>query len=195
MTLPENTFDETVAALKRGGVALFPTDTVYGVGVSIAHAASPEALYVLKERDRAKPIAWLVADEQALHTYGEDVPAWALELAQREWPGALTLIVRASDAVPIAYRSAQGTIGLRMPASDVALALIRSVGAPLATSSANRAGNPAPATSSEIDEAFACRADAVLATGDIPASGCASTVVDCTHDAPVIIRQGDVRIV
>lgn len=155
--------DEAARSLAQGEAAIFPTDTVYGIGVSVAAAQSPLLLHELKGRDEGKPIAWLVGSADALTEYGEDVPEYAHALARAHWPGALTLVVRASAKVPRAFRSASGTIGLRMPASPVALELIRMTGVPLATTSANRAGEPAPRTLGEIDGAFAARVACVLA--------------------------------
>ena len=98
--------DEAACALRRGEVAIFPTDTVYGLGVAVNAADGPGALYALKGRDEGKPIAWLVDGPAALDRYGCDVLVIARLAAAAFWPGPLTLIVRASDAVPPAFRSA-----------------------------------------------------------------------------------------
>ena len=98
---------EAVAALKRGEAVIFPTETVYGLGVSVEAAASPEALYDLKERDRGKPVSWLVGGADDLDRYGAHVPDLARRLARAYWPGPLTLIVEASDAVPAACEPVQ----------------------------------------------------------------------------------------
>ncbi len=95
----------------------------------------------------------------------------------------------ASEEVPPAFRSAAGTIGLRMPACEETLALIRAAGAPLAVTSANPAGAPAPRRAADVDAALAAAAGGVLA-GDDPLGGTASTVVDCTGDAPRVLREG-----
>ena len=87
----------------------FLLKTVYGLGVSVEAAASPEALYDLKERDRGKPVSWLVGGVDDLDRYGAHVPDLARRLARAYWPGPLTLIVEASDAVPAAFRSAAGS--------------------------------------------------------------------------------------
>lgn len=184
---------QAVEALKAGKPVIFPTDTVYGVGVSVLHAESPHAIYDVKRRQAGKPVAWLVADASALELYGQDVPAYALELAERHWPGALTIIVKASSKVPMAFRSQEGTIGLRMPASDTALSLIRAVGCPVATSSANTSGQPAPRLASEISPEVLQRVSAVV-KDDALRSGVASTVIDCSHGAIEVVRQGDVAL-
>lgn len=180
---------EARRALGDGRAVIFPTDTVYGLGVAVGPAEGPDELFRLKGRDQGKPVAWLVADPADLGRYGADVPAYACELAARLWPGALTLVVRASGAVPPAFRSAAGTIGLRMPESEAALGLIRAAGVPLAVTSANPAGAPPPRCAADVDCALAAASAGVLA-GDEPAGGVASTVVDCTGPAPVVLREG-----
>lgn len=179
------------AALRAGAPVAFPTDTVMGLGVAVEHAANPHLLYDIKGRPSDKPIAWLVGGTDALAHYGEDVPAYATAFAEAHWPGALTLVVRAAATVPPAYRSAAGTVALRMPASKTALALIRAAGCPLATTSANVSGEDAPAAATALDERIAARVAWVIADAETP-SGTASTVVDCTTPTPRILRQGDV---
>ena len=192
------TFEEAADALKRGQAVVFPTDTVYGLGVSIRATAGPDALYALKERDRGKPIAWLVGSPDDLDRYGAGVPDFARAAAARFWPGPLTLVVRASKAVPPAFRSDAGTVGLRMPGNARALALIRAAGCPLATTSANISWHPAPRSLAAVDPALASRAAAVLADDadvhDAGKSGVASTVLDCTGPRPRVLREGAITL-
>ena len=129
---------QLVAALKAGELAIFPTDTVVGLGVAAAYAKGPQAIFDAKQRSAGKPVAWLVGGVDALDVYGQNVPDYARNLAHAFWPGALTLIVKASAEVPEAYQAADGSIALRMPAHSGCLELIRQVG-PLAASSANLA--------------------------------------------------------
>ena len=177
-------------ALRRGEVAVFPTDTVAGVGVSIGAADAPTALFELKHRSPDKPIAWLVGSSSALDVYGVAVPGYARRMALAWWPGPITLIVHASAAVPSAYQSAGKTIGLRMPDCPETLDLIERVGCPIATTSANFAGQPAPQSVAQVDPAFASAVAAVLPDGQSPESGLASTIVDCTAPEPRIVREG-----
>ena len=109
---------EAVAALKRGEAVIFPTETVYGLGVSVEAAASPEALYDLKERDRGKPVSWLVGGVDDLDRYGAHVPDLARRLARAYWPGPLTLIV--AVGCPLATTSANIS-GLQAPGAFDAL--------------------------------------------------------------------------
>lgn len=211
--------EEATRALAAGNAVVFPTDTVFGLGVSVSAAPGPQLLYDLKHRDAGKPVAWLVEGPEALDVYGRDVPAYARHLAETFWPGGLTLVVRASDAVPAAFQSPAGTIGLRMPASEAALGLIRAAGCPLAVTSANLSGAADTARAEDLDRALVARtaglylpggvaaagiasgcaeatpsASARFAAGDRlvppPASGTASTVLDCTGEAPRVLRAG-----
>ncbi len=195
MAMRLTTINETVTALRRGQAAIFPTETVYGLGVSVNAAESPQLLYDLKERDQEKPISWLVADIDDLYRYGKFVPDFARVLARTFWPGPLTLIVKASDEVPPAFRSADDTIGLRMPNNETALQLIRLVGCPLATTSANRAGYKAPQSFDDIEDALIKNVGAAFADdSDDNKSGIASTVINCTEGHPVMVRQGAITI-
>lgn len=181
-------FVEAIDALKEGKPVAFPTDTVYGLGVAVEYADSPKAVYDLKNRGTDKPIAWLVEGPEALDVYGLDVPERAKELVSAYWPGALTVIVKASDAVPPAFRAPNGTIGLRMPDNETALRLIRVVG-PIATSSANVTGDEAPRVASEIDPDLAACVMVIGDDGSV-ASGVASAVLDCSQGKTTIVRQG-----
>ena len=210
---------EATRALAAGNAVVFPTDTVFGLGVSVGAAAGPQLLYDLKHRDAGKPVAWLVEGPEALDVYGRDVPAYARRLAETFWPGGLTLVVRASDAVPPAFQSPAGTIGLRMPASEAALGLIRAAGCPLAVTSANLSGAADTARAEDLDRALVARTAGLYLPGGVaaagiasgcaeatpsasarfaaadrlvppPASGTASTVLDCTGEAPRVLRAG-----
>ena len=211
--------EEATRALAVGNAVIFPTDTVFGLGVSVGAAPGPQLLYDLKHRDAGKPVAWLVEGPEALDVYGRDVPAYARRLAETFWPGGLTLVVRASDAVPAAFQSPAGTIGLRMPASEAALGLIRAAGCPLAVTSANLSGAADTARAEDLDRALVARTAGLYLPGGVaaagiasgcaeatpsvsarfaagdrlvppPASGTASTVLDCTGEAPRVLRAG-----
>lgn len=178
-------------ALTEGRSAVFPTDTVAGIGMSVTSAPGPQELARIKGRDAGKPVAWLVASPDALDAYGKDVPAYARELAAEGWPGALTLVVSANGNVPAAFQSAEGTIGLRMPASSVVQRLIEGAGAPLAVTSANLAGEAAPSGMDGLSAAFIERAQeagAVFVHARERAIGEASRVIDCTGPKPITLR-------
>ena len=182
-----------VQALRAGLPVVMPTDTVAGVGVSIRHASSPQVLYDLKRRPAAKPIPWLVGSVDALDRYGSDIPDYARNLVRDGWPGALTVIVRANDAVPPAFASATGTIALRMPDNEAVLSLIRELGCPLAVTSANISGEPPVADVHDVDPSIVDGVGAVLEpissqAAKTASSGQPSRIVDCTGSEPRILR-------
>ena len=128
-----------------------------------------------------------------LQRYGKNLPPAACELARRFWPGALTLIVEASDAVPASYASESGSIGLRMPANATTLALIRRTGSPLATTSANISGRAAVSRFESLDEELLARVGCALRDPvESSHSGVASTVVDCTGGDLTLVREGGI---
>lgn len=182
---------QAITLLRKGQPLIFPTDTVYGLGVAVGYAQSPQVLYRLKQREDDKPVAWLVDGVHALEEYGEEVPAYAHGLAQKFWPGPLTLVIKAGKKVPRAFCSREGTIALRMPDDEQALALIKGVGVPLAATSANISGQQPVQVEGDLAPSLI---EAVpLVVGDArKRSGIASTVADCTGVRPIILREGGV---
>ncbi len=173
---------------------VFPTDTLFGLGVSVEHASSPQALFEIKQRSPQKPVAWLVGGVEDLSKYGKVVPNFAFALARTFWPGPLTIIVKASSEVPAAFRSAEGTIGLRMPANPTAQELIRQLGCPIATTSANISGQKNTIAFSEIDDSIFNAVGAAISDNE-PKSGIASTIVDCSSGHhPELMREGAITV-
>ena len=182
------------AILKAGEPLIFPTDTVWGIGVAVAFAESPEVLAAAKGRASDKPIAWLVGSPAALTEYGSDVPAYAEALAKAFWPGPLTLVVNASDNVPPGFSVAAGTVGLRMPAYAPATKLAMGIASPIAATSANFAGASAIPSNEPLDKAFVAASGAAVLVpgGELPHGDLASTVIDCTTSAPRLLRAGTI---
>ena len=176
-------------ALAAGGVAIFPTDSVYGIGC-LASAGNPalERIFELKGREPSQTLPLLVGDAPDLDRWGQSVRPWARALARALWPGALTLVVEASPELPPAYRAADGTVGLRLPACELVRGLVRRAGLPLAATSANLHGEPAARGVEDLGP-LAEAVDLVVDGGPAPL-GVASTVVDATGAAPRILRAG-----
>ena len=184
--------DLAASVLGSGGVLVMPTDSVYGIGCAAFEGNPAHArVFDIKRRDRSQPLPLLVAGRDGLVTLGQDVPAWACEMAARFWPGALTLVVRASDAVPEEYRAADGSIALRCPDSDLVCDVARRIGMPLAVTSANTHGHPAPASAGQLEVRIIDEADLTLDAGPTQL-GMASTIVSCLGDAPIVLRKGAV---
>ena len=170
--------------LRAGALIAFPTDTVYGVGVAASHVDRLPALFELKDRPAEKRIPMLVADLDQAAAAGWRADGRAKALADRYWPGALTLVLPGADE----------TQAFRAPDHAVALALIRAAGPILATS-ANRSGEPDTLGADEVLIAFAMRQgdlSAVVDGGRVP-GGVASTVLDLSTTPARILREGPIR--
>ena len=188
----EEVIEEAARILREGGLVAFPTETVYGLGGDARNPLSSRKIYAAKGRPSDKPVAWLVRSEGDIDVYGADVPEYARRLVQAFWPGALTIIVRASDAVPRPYQSQAGTIGLRMPDDELTRAIATEVGCPLAVTSANLSGQPDPHRFEEIDSLLMTRVAAAI-DDSRQKSGIGSTVLDCTTPTYRILREGSIK--
>lgn len=189
--------------LTAGGLALVPTETVYGVGVAIsAFAANLETpgsdtgygrIFTLKQRELTQTVPWLVDGPAALERYGKDVPHSICALAEKLWPGALTLVVPASDDVPPFMRAADGTAALRASASPVVQELIARCGSPLAVTSANTHGKPAPISFDEVEPRILAGVDVAIDAGETPCRD-ASTIVAVRDGELQILREGALAV-
>jgi L-threonylcarbamoyladenylate synthase len=173
--------------LRGGGLVAFPTDTVYGVAALITDAAAIERLFLAKERSTQKAIAVLIGDLAQIEMVAAQIPARARRLAERFWPGALTLVVPRHAGLPVNL-SPTATIGVRMPDHAFARELLRLAG-PLATTSANLSGGPNPRDAQEVMAQLDGRIELVIDGGAAP-GGVPSTVVDCTGEELSILREG-----
>ena len=177
--------------LQAGGMVAFPTDTVYGLGALIQIPESIQALYAVKGREAAKAIPVLLSSPDELDWVAQSVSPMARRLADRFWPGPLTLVVPKHPDLP-AELSSYATIGVRMPDHPVALALFRVTG-PLAVTSANRSGEASSVTAQEVVVQLGGRIELILDGGQTPGR-ISSTVVDCSGHAPLILRQGPISL-
>ena len=175
--------------LRDGGLVVFPTETVYGIGALADSKFGAQEIFEVKVRPLDKPLPWLVESEDALDTFGIDVPDYAHNLAHAFWPGPLTLIVKASDRVGRDFRAPDGTVALRSPDHEVVIELLQAAGGPIIATSANTSGSPAPGTFDDVEVRIVQAADLSLDGGETQHQR-ASTVVDCTGDAAVVIREG-----
>ncbi len=172
------------AVLRRGGVLLYPTETVYGFGCDAANPAACELIGRLKGWAGARPMLVLVEDVAQAETVARWAPA-ARALAERYWPGPLTLVL--SD------RAGEGTVGIRLSPHPVARALVRDLGRPLTSTSANRTGEPPPRTLADASWHGSRGPELALDGGPCPGR-LGSTVVDCTGSRPRVIRRGDLEV-
>ncbi|HVM12954.1 MAG TPA: L-threonylcarbamoyladenylate synthase [Egibacteraceae bacterium] len=177
-------------ALRAGGLVAFPTETVYGLGADARREDAVRALFAAKGRPADNPLIVHVADADGLPAVAASVPPLAARLAERFWPGPLTLVVDAGPAVPAVTTGGLATVAVRVPHHPVALALLLAAGLPVAAPSANRSGRPSPTTAAHVlHDLGDARVDLVLDAGPA-AIGIESTVVDARGDQPVILREG-----
>ena len=180
--------DRVVAALQEGQIVLLPTDTVYGLAVMATNSAALAAVFALKQRPVDTSVAVLVADTTQAARY-VDLGADGNALAERFWPGALTIVANRIDNGAVAAGT-DSTLGVRCPDDDF-VRLVASIVGPLAASSANLHGQPTPELCSEVAELF----DTVQIVVDGgPRQGSASTVVSIVDGAPVLLRQGPISM-
>jgi L-threonylcarbamoyladenylate synthase len=180
--------DAVVGALKRGEVVGIPTDTVYGLAVDPSVAGAASRLFAAKGRPETVPLPVLVADAKQLFALARELSPEARALAERYWPGPLTLVLRRSPkAAHLELGGDPGTIGLRCPENEVALALLRDAG-PLAVTSANRHGEPPLHTAAEVRDAFGEALAGVVDGGRC--DGTPSSVVRVTGGRLELIRAG-----
>ena len=175
--------------IKRGGLVAFPTETVYGLGADALNATAIRSLFEAKRRPLDNPPIVHVCDAKDVYRLAKTVPAKAELLMRRFWPGPLTLIFEHSSIVPSVTVAGLDTIAVRMPRHDVALALIKESGCPIAAPSANLAGKPSPTLARHVLEDLDGLIDAVLDAGPTHI-GVESTVLDLTVDPPQVLRPG-----
>ncbi len=174
-----------------GGLVAFPTETVYGLG---ADGLNPEAvarIYAAKGRPATNPVILHVADAAAAQGLVSSWSAKAQALAERFWPGPLTLVLPASTMVPSIVRAGGPSVALRCPGHPVALALIRAAGRPLAAPSANRSQHLSPTLARHVASSLGDAVDLILDAGPT-AAGLESTILDLTGDQPRILRPGPI---
>jgi L-threonylcarbamoyladenylate synthase len=181
--------DHAADVLLHGGTVVFPTDTVYGLAALPSNAEYVERLFIIKGRNSARAIAVLIAGAVELEQVAKDPNPTARRLAERFWPGPLTLIVSRHPSLPDVL-SPLPTIGVRIPDHPVALALLRKTG-PLAVTSANLSGQDNTSTAQEVMKQLDGRVHLVIDGGRTP-GGVPSTVVDCTGKEPLILREGPI---
>jgi L-threonylcarbamoyladenylate synthase len=182
--------EAALQVLRQGGLVAFPTDTVYGVGALVFYESAVQAIYAAKGRAEEKAIPVLIGDISDVDRVALSFPPKARRLAERFWPGPLTLVVRKQESVPSAV-SADDTVGVRVPHHRAATALLQAAG-PMAVTSANISGEASPCTAEEVMAQLGGRIDLILNGGRTP-GGVPSTVVDCTKEGLPILRVGPIN--
>jgi L-threonylcarbamoyladenylate synthase len=193
-----NAMADAAASLMAGNLVAFPTETVYGLGADACNADAVARIYSVKGRPTDHPLIVHVASIDALGDWASDVPEYAISLARDFWPGPMTLVMKRSELAGDFVTGGQDTVGVRVPDHAVALGLLLAFaqigGRGVAAPSANRFGNVSPTTAQAVaDELSNYLADAdQILDGGLCQVGVESTIIDCTGDAPRVLRPGAV---
>ena len=177
------------AIIRAGGLVAFPTETVYGLGGNALEGSSSEKIYRAKGRPSDNPLIVHIADMESLGPIVKEIPERAKRLAERFWPGPLTMIFKKSELVPYETTGGLDTVAVRMPSPLSILDFIRYSGGYVAAPSANLSGRPSPTRAEHVREDLEGRIDMILDQGPV-GIGVESTIVDLTGSVPVLLRPG-----
>jgi tRNA threonylcarbamoyl adenosine modification protein (Sua5/YciO/YrdC/YwlC family) len=178
---------KVVETLKNGGVVAYPTDTTYGIGCSIFSKKGIERIYLIKQRDRKKPFSFICADISEIARYAK-VSNYAFKLLRRLLPGPYTFVMEANSVVPDLLLTKQRTVGIRIPDNEICLAIVKELGHPIVTTSANLSGEDPIGNPWQVECDMGKLLDIVVDGGDLSAD--VSSVVSIIGDVPEVLRKG-----
>lgn len=187
--IEQKLIEEAGEIIRAGGLVAFPTETVYGLGGDALNPASSEKIYAAKGRPSDNPLIVHIAEIGALSGIVRKIPKAAFQLAERYWPGPLTMIFEKADCVPGETTGGLKTVAVRMPSNRIARELIKAGGGYIAAPSTNRSGRPSPTMARYVIEDLDGRVDMIIDGGEAQV-GLESTIIDLTEDVPVILRPG-----
>jgi L-threonylcarbamoyladenylate synthase len=182
---------EAAGIIKKGGVVVFPTRCLYGLGADALNPDAVARIIKIKQRPRDNPILVLIDSKNQLEMMVEKIPPAADAIMEAFWPGRVTLVFDARNTLPDLLTAQTGKIGIRLPGHPVAAAMLRQVKGPVTGTSANLSGRPGCSRLSDMGTQIADPVDLVLDAGTLQ-GGVGSTVVDVTEEPPRILREGGV---
>lgn len=188
-----NELEEAFATLSDGGVVVFPTDTLYGLGADAFSLPALQRIFTIKGRPAELALPVLVAGLDQVESVALPMTNRAQRLAERFWPGPLTLVMRRSPGLPDLVTGGADTVAVRMPAHRIPLALARRLGRPITGTSANLSGSPDLLDLDSIERQLGNLVDYIIRAGPAP-EGTGSTVVDITGDEPRLLREGAISL-
>ena len=177
--------------INSGGVVLVPTRCLYGLGADAFNAAAVHKVFEIKNRPVDNPILVLIKSKEALDSLAVDIPAYARRIMDKFWPGKVTIVFQAKNNVPAELTAGTGKIGVRLPAQPIARSLVRACSNPITGTSANLSGNAGCFRVADLEAEVAKKLDMIIDAGPLK-GGVGSTVIDVTHDPPLILREGEV---
>ena len=186
---------EVIAAavdiINTGGVIVFPTKSLYGLGVDALNTTAVETLFRIKKRPRKKPVLILIHGIEDLHRLVRNIPETAARIIETFWPGEITIVFEAGPEIPVILTADTGKIGIRMAGHPVARALTKKMRHPITGTSANISGLPGCSAVSSLQPELVCAVDLILDAGTL-SGGIGSTIVDVTPATPKILREGTI---
>jgi L-threonylcarbamoyladenylate synthase len=185
----EDRLSEAVEAIEAGGVVALPTETLYGLACDAFNRVALARINQMKGKPSDSPILLMISDAGQVDTVAESVPERFHELTELFWPGPLTLVVPASDRVPVEVTGGSGKVAVRVPGLALPRQIARALGRPITGPSANLHGQPACRTAFEVAETFGDALEMIL-DGGSTAAGKPSTILDLTGSVPRILREG-----
>jgi L-threonylcarbamoyladenylate synthase len=188
-----NAISYGASLLRDGGVVAFPTETVYGLGADAANEQAVRRLFSIKGRPADHPLIVHLADAGMIDRWAREIPAAAFRLAERFWPGPLTIILRRSATVSGLVTGGLHTVGIRVPAHPVAQILLREFGGGVAAPSANRFGRISPTCADHVRDELGSAPDLILDGGDCQV-GLESTIISLVDDRPILLRPGGISL-
>lgn len=193
LILEPNEIGKAAGIIRSGGLVGIPTETVYGLGANGLDSEAVERIFLAKGRPQDNPLILHIPDASWLERYCQDIPKDAWRLAERFWPGPLTMILRRKPAVPDVVTAGLDTVGVRCPAHSMCRAIIVQAGVPIAAPSGNLSGKPSPTTARHMLDDMDGRIDALLDGGDCQV-GVESTIIDLTCTPPRLLRPGGIPL-
>ena len=185
--------DEAAQILRNGGLVAFPTETVYGLGANALEAQASAKIYAAKGRPSDNPLIAHIASMEDLPKLAAKIPEAGRKLAEKYWPGPLTLVFPKKDIVPYGTTGGLDTVAVRMPSDPIAVHLIRLAGVPVAAPSANTSGRPSPTKAEHVIEDMSGKIEMIIDGGEV-GIGVESTIVDVSGEIPTLLRPGAITM-
>ena len=181
---------EAASIIRNGGVVVFPTRSLYGLGADAFNARAVNRIFHIKQRPVNKPILVLIKDKDELDRLAALVPAAATAIMKKFWPGRVSIVFQAKKGLSAILTAGTNKIGIRLPGHNIAYTLVKAAGSPITGTSANLSGSAGCFQINDLDEKIVHSVDLILDAGPLR-GGAGSTVVDVTGETPLILRQGE----
>ncbi|MEA3437670.1 MAG: L-threonylcarbamoyladenylate synthase [Thermodesulfobacteriota bacterium] len=181
---------EAAYIIRNGGVVVFPTRSLYGLGADAFNAKAVNRIFHIKLRPINKPVLVLIKDKDELNRLAAFVPPAATAIMERFWPGRISIVFQAKEVLSANLTAGTKKIGIRLPEHNIAYKVVKAAGGPITGTSANLSGNAGCFQINDLDEKIVDSVDLILDAGPLR-GGVGSTVVDVTGDTPMVLRQGE----